>query len=120
LVSRKEFHHGPPIYEERMTTTTPQWPVTELHGNQNISLPRHEDVLGNGVIVHAFLTSVLDGGERLASRLGRFTPWERAPDTHLIRGWVGPRAVLDAVVKEKILSHRRESKPRTPIVQPVA
>jgi hypothetical protein len=33
---------------------------------------------------------------------------------------VGPRAVLDAVVKRKIHSPRRESNPRTPIVQPVA
>jgi hypothetical protein len=32
---------------------------------------------------------------------------------------VGPRAVLDAVVKRKIASPRRESNPRTPIVQPV-
>jgi hypothetical protein len=33
---------------------------------------------------------------------------------------VGPRAVLDAVVKRKIPSPRRELNPRTPIVQPVA
>jgi hypothetical protein len=33
---------------------------------------------------------------------------------------VGPRAILDAVVKRKIPSPRRESNPRTPIVQPVA
>jgi hypothetical protein len=33
---------------------------------------------------------------------------------------VGPRAVLDAVVKRKIPSSRRESNRRTPIVQPVA
>jgi hypothetical protein len=33
---------------------------------------------------------------------------------------VGPRAVLDAVVKRKILTTRRESNPRTQIVQPVA
>jgi hypothetical protein len=33
---------------------------------------------------------------------------------------VGPRAVLDAVVERKISSPRRESNPRTPIVQPVA
>jgi hypothetical protein len=33
---------------------------------------------------------------------------------------VGPRAVLDTVVKRKIPSPRRESNPRTPIVQPVA
>jgi hypothetical protein len=45
------------------------------------------------------LTSALDGGEWSASRPGRFTPRERAPGTHWIGGWVGPRAVLDAVVK---------------------
>jgi hypothetical protein len=33
---------------------------------------------------------------------------------------MGPRAVLDAVVKRKIPSLRRESNPRTPIVQPIA
>jgi hypothetical protein len=33
---------------------------------------------------------------------------------------VGPRVVLDEVVKSKIPSPRRESNPRTPFVQPVA
>jgi hypothetical protein len=33
---------------------------------------------------------------------------------------MGPRAVLEALVKRKIPSPRRESNPRTPIVQPVA
>jgi hypothetical protein len=33
---------------------------------------------------------------------------------------VGPRAILDAVVKRKIPSPRRVSNPRTPIVQAVA
>jgi hypothetical protein len=33
---------------------------------------------------------------------------------------VGPRAVLDVVVKRKILSSRRESNPRTLIIQPIA
>jgi hypothetical protein len=42
------------------------------------------------------------------------------PSTRWIGGWVGPRAVLDTVVKRKIPSSRRESKPRTPIVQSVA
>jgi hypothetical protein len=51
---------------------------------------------------------------------GRFTPRERAPDTDWIEGWVGPRAVLDAVVKRKISISRRKSNPITPIVQPVA
>jgi len=51
--------------------------------------------------LHAFLISVPDGGERSALRPGRFTPGG-APDTHRIGGRVGPRAVLDAVVKRKI------------------
>jgi hypothetical protein len=33
---------------------------------------------------------------------------------------VDPRAVLDSVVKRKILSPRRESTPIIPIVQPIA
>jgi hypothetical protein len=66
------------------------------------------------------VTSALDGGEWSASRPGRFTPKERAPATNCIGGWVGPRAVLDTVVKRKIPSSRRESNPRPPIVQPVA
>jgi hypothetical protein len=47
-------------------------------------------------------------------------PRERDPGTHWIGGWVGPRAVLDTVVTREIPSPRRESNPRTPIVQPVA
>jgi len=33
-----------------------------------------------------------------------FYPKERAPGTHWIRGWVGHRAGLDAVMKRKIPS----------------
>jgi hypothetical protein len=63
----------------------------------------------------------LDGGEWSASRPGCFTPRERVAGTHWLGGWMSPRAVLDtAVVKRKIPSARRESNPRTPIVQPVA
>jgi hypothetical protein len=49
-----------------------------------------------------------------------FNPRERAPGTHWIEGWVVHRAVLDAVMNRKIPSPRRESNPRTPIVQPIA
>jgi hypothetical protein len=70
--------------------------------------------------LQAFLTSALDGGEWSTSRPGRFIPREKAPGTHWIGGWVGPRAVLDAAVKKKIFSLRRESNSRTPIFQPVA
>jgi hypothetical protein len=66
------------------------------------------------------LASALDGGEWSASRPGRFTPRERDAGTPWTGGWVGPRAALDAVVKRKITSPRRQSNPRIPIVQPVA
>jgi hypothetical protein len=42
-----------------------------------------------------FLTLALDGG--------RFTPGERAPGTHWIGGWVGPRTGLDAVKRDILL-----------------
>jgi hypothetical protein len=49
---------------------------------------RHEGVLGSGGV------APLDGGEWSASRPGCFPPRESAPGTHLIGGWVGPRASL--------------------------
>jgi hypothetical protein len=52
---------------------------------------------GVQVELHAFLTSALDGGERLASRPGRFTPTGSAPRIHWIRGWVGPTAIYEFV-----------------------
>jgi hypothetical protein len=50
------------------------------------------------------LTSALVGGEWSASRPGRFTPGERAPGTHWIGGWVGPRTGLDDVERRKFLT----------------
>jgi hypothetical protein len=47
-------------------------------------------------------------------------PKGKSPLTNWIGGWVGSRTVLDAVVMRKFPSPRRESNPRTPIVQPVA
>jgi hypothetical protein len=41
------------------------------------------------------------GWEWSASCSGRFTPGERAPGTHCIGGWLGPRTGLDM---EKILA----------------
>jgi hypothetical protein len=66
------------------------------------------------------LTSALDGSELSASHLGCFTPRERAPGIRWTGGWVGPRAILDAVVKRKIPSSHWELNPRKPIVQPIA
>jgi hypothetical protein len=56
---------------------------------------------GVDVYTHVFFTSALVGGEYSASRPGRFTPGERAPGTHWIGGWVGPRAGLDDMEKWK-------------------
>jgi hypothetical protein len=39
-----------------------------------------------------------------ASRPGRFTSGERAPGTHCIGDWVGPRAGLDTVENRKFLA----------------
>jgi len=66
------------------------------------------------------LTSAIDGGEWTASRSSRFTTRERAPGTHWIRGWVGPRACLDAVVKRKIPSPCRDSNSRASSAIPLS
>jgi hypothetical protein len=57
---------------------------------------------GSGGIVPRILDLGTRWGEWLASHSGRFTPRERAPIMHWIGSWVGPRAVLDTVVKRKI------------------
>jgi hypothetical protein len=54
--------------------------------------------------MYIFLTSALAGGEWSASRPCRFTPGERAPSTHWIGGWVGPRAGMDDLEKSKFLT----------------
>jgi hypothetical protein len=59
---------------------------------------------GVDVWIHIFLTSALAGGEWSASRPCLFTPGERAPGTHWIGGWVGPRAGMDDVENRKFLT----------------
>jgi hypothetical protein len=54
--------------------------------------------------IHVFLTSALLGDEWSASHPSRFTPEERAPGTHCVGGWVGPRASQDDVEKRKLLT----------------
>jgi hypothetical protein len=51
-----------------------------------------------------FLDLGLVRDEWSASRPGRFTPRERAPGTHWIGGYVGPRAGLDDMEKRKFLT----------------
>jgi hypothetical protein len=64
------------------------------------------------------MTSALVGGEWSASRLGRFTPGEKAPVTHWIGGWVGPRTGLDDMEKRKFLTVYSNADPS--VVHPVA
>jgi hypothetical protein len=55
----------------------------------SLCLTRHHAMKtysGSEGIVHAFLTSALDGGEWSASRPSHFTPRERASGTHRIGG----------------------------------
>jgi hypothetical protein len=60
---------------------------------------------GSGCIdSHIFLTSALVGGEWSTSRLGRYTPGERAPGTLWIGGWVDLRAGLNDLEKTKFLT----------------
>jgi len=47
---------------------------------------------GVEVYLHAFLTSMLDGGDWSASPTGRLTPGEISFSTHLIGSWLGLRA----------------------------
>jgi hypothetical protein len=58
---------------------------------------------GVAVQIHVFLTSALVGGEWSVLRPGRFTSGERAPGTHWIGSWVGPRVGLEDVERRKML-----------------
>jgi hypothetical protein len=55
----------------------------------------------SGGIAPRILELDTNRGECSASHPSRFTLRERAPGTHWIGGWVGPRTGLDAVVKGK-------------------
>jgi hypothetical protein len=73
--------------------------------------------MGSGDIAPQLLTSALDGGKWSASSLSRFIPREITHDIYWIGGWVGPRAVLDTVGREKSLAPVGK---RTPAIQPVS
>jgi hypothetical protein len=67
---------------------------------------------GVNVSIHICLTSALDGGEWSASNPGRFILAERAPGTHWIGGWLGPRTGVDNVGKRKFLALPRMQTPK--------
>jgi hypothetical protein len=59
---------------------------------------------GVDVSIYLFLNSALVRNEWSVSRLGRFTPGQRASDGHSIGGWVGPRADLDGTERRNFLT----------------
>jgi hypothetical protein len=61
---------------------------------------RHGNILGNEVYLHTFLTSVLDRGQWLASRSGRFTARKEALGNNCTEGWVGPKTIEVTLVNE--------------------
>jgi hypothetical protein len=78
--------------------------------------PRHEDILGSGVIAPLFLTLELNGGEWWALWRGRFTPGKITHPTRWIGIRVSPRVSLDLVEKRKISCANRESNPAVQLV----
>jgi hypothetical protein len=60
------------------------------------------------VEIHVFLTLAPVGGEWSASRTGRFTPGERAPNIHFI-GWMGHRVGLNEVERRKMFPDRESN-----------
>jgi hypothetical protein len=56
------------------------------------------------VYIHLFLKCVLNAYEWSFSHPGCFLPRERSPGIHSVGCWVGPRANLDKLEKEKSLT----------------
>jgi len=56
---------------------------------------------GVEIQLHTFLTSAPDWVNGQFHVPATLPPKEKAPGTHLIGGWVGPRAVLDTGSEEK-------------------
>jgi len=67
---------------------------------------------------HALFASLLDAGEWSDLLPGRFTTGESYHGTHWLGGWMGPRAVLDAVSTKKFFLPLPGMEP--PVIQSVA
>jgi hypothetical protein len=75
----------------------------------------HRDVCRTAVLLHAFLTSTLDGGEWSASCHGRFTP-----GIHFKEGWIQPRGSMGTSNRRKMNESCQGSDPGSSVVQSVA
>jgi hypothetical protein len=96
---RKSIFHAKATY----ITLTHLKKEVKVNIQMSVCLTKHHTMKTYGQVevqFHTFLTLALDGGEWSDSCTSHFNPRERAPDTHWIVGWVGPRASLDAMEKE--------------------
>jgi len=71
--------------------------LTKYHAVKNERMKTN----GGVDVLHAFLTSALDGGKWSVSHPGRFTPRRKAAGAQ----WVGFRAGLDAMAKRDAGEH---------------
>jgi hypothetical protein len=75
---------------------------------------------GVDVLFQILLTSALAGGERQLHTPAALHPGKQPPCTHLIGGWVGPRAGMDNVEKRKFLTPQGTQNSDPSVVQPAA
>ena len=72
------------------------------------------------VKLHGIITSVPDGGEWAVSYQGRLITEERRPNTKSVRGWVGPRPIMNILEKRKIACCCWETRHDSSVARPVA
>jgi len=91
--------------------------ITKYHHDMHHAMKTYKRV---EIQLLTFLTWAWGEGVWSASHPGCFTFRERAPGTHWIGGWVGPRIILNAVVKRRISNPSRDSNPRSSSVMPLS
>jgi hypothetical protein len=119
---RKTVYHGVTTTVEQHATDHAPHRAVKVKVKLSLCLPKHHAMKtywGSGGIAPRILDFGTRWGEWSALRPGHFIPRERAPGTHWIWGWVGPRTGLNTVVRRKIPSPRRKSNPRNSIIQHV-
>jgi hypothetical protein len=75
--------------------------------------------MGSGNTAPSFLTSAVDGVERLDSRPGNFTPGETGCIVYCIGGWRGSIGGLDVMENIEIVCAIQVSNPVSSVVQSV-
>jgi hypothetical protein len=79
----------PPLMKKEYSKLMDQHYAMKMYGGVDINL-------------HIFITLALDGGKWSASHASHLNPWKIVPSTNFIGGWMGLRACLCLVAKEKV------------------